>query len=80
VHRIMGPCRNCDVTSRHDWRTTPEHNKKPLAWVSVGRIGLRPSVNQSVMARGHLGSRPIIHDSLDWTFYVHERFYRPHRE
>lgn len=52
MHRNMGPCRNCDVTSRHDWRTTPAHNNQPPAWVSAGRSGLSPSMNRSVKARG----------------------------
>jgi len=32
----IGPCRNCDATSRHDWRTTPGHDNEPPARVSAG--------------------------------------------
>lgn len=35
----MGLSMNNDVTSGHEWETTPANDNKPPAWVSVGRIG-----------------------------------------
>ena len=63
------------MTSRHDWRTTPEHNKKTPGPGQCGENRAPPvrepiCYGQGTPAVIYL----IIHDSLDCPFYVHMRF------